>query len=629
MIYPGALDYDSAVKAPDKFLLDPLLRRARPVMRRGSSTELFQFSGAYARVYQFEAPGGRLFAFRCWIKDVGDEAAIYRGIDQYLKMLDASVFVDFAFLPEAILVNGTKYPGLRMNWIDAPSLQQFAYDQRNDSRLLQGCADSFLNVARYLHSVRVAHGDLQGDNIRVRVNSGRIQIKLIDYDTMYIPTVDGRAVTIRGLDSYQHPRRRLSEKRTEKDDYFSELVIYLALLALARSKVIRSEFKRPDKDLLFSGQDFKDPAGSGVFKTLWQVADPEVRGLTQALIDACRAPGIGHLHPLEEVIERVRRSQPTGQPPRSIFVDQANSEIPPVHSLGSISGEESVFSTEGVSPSTSKVVITDNAGLELREIQGIVQRSGWKAKHVSAIWITNQSGADIDVNVGTSRADEHLINREPSAFRLARGEKCQVHIRASIPKGGDRYVLFKIAGAQTATSVPLKLKEIAWPFATWTTVPLVASAIFLLMLFLFSPEPTPEATSPIATSRLEFESADIPKIVDGTAEITFRWRLRSAGYVSIFDTDQRTGQDAFMDHLDNLLCLNVQGDSCTISYSRTVTGDFDFVIIATRAPLQLSNGDEKGSELAGDVIQKIKAIPLYDRQILFPRDFRMVGSQTQ
>lgn len=304
MIYPSALDYKAAVLAPQQFLLDPVLRATTPVLRKGSMAEPYQISGGFARVYKFKDANGKFYAFRCWSADIGDTALIYQGITEYLRHLNAACFIDFHFRSDAILVNGASYPGMRMDWVEAPALQQFAYINLNNPAMLEACAEEFLNVARYMHSVNVAHGDLQGDNIKVLTAGGMPRILLIDYDTMYVPSLHDRPAVSSGLASYQHPRRGQSTRVTVKDDYFSELVIYLGLIGLARCPSVRQRFGRvaPDKDFVFSAQDFAMPLQSLVFNQLQREGDAEIRLLTSALMRACGATRIDQLKPLEVVL---------------------------------------------------------------------------------------------------------------------------------------------------------------------------------------------------------------------------------------------------------------------------------------------------------------------------------------
>jgi hypothetical protein len=313
---------------PERFVLDPLLREAQPVLRTGGVTrEPFHISGGFARVYKFAAGDGKFYAFRCWSADIGDAAWIYRQIGEHLAKLKADCFVNFRYLPEAILVKGACYPGLRMDWVEAPSLQEFVRQNLDKPALLEAAADTFLTQVAYLHSVHVAHGDLQSDNILVQAHNGAVEIVLIDYDTMYVPALKGSPCLNSGLPGYQHPKRALAREITEKDDYFAELVIYLALTALARSEDIRSTFRELadrdllDKDLLFSGQDFAHPSKSQLIRSLQRNSDSHVRRLSQALLQACRAPSIEQLQPLEAVVNRVSAPASSQLRPPTLVVD--------------------------------------------------------------------------------------------------------------------------------------------------------------------------------------------------------------------------------------------------------------------------------------------------------------------
>src|SRR5207253_2858845 len=74
-------------------------------------------------------------------------------------------------------------------------------------------------------------------------------------------------------------------------DRFPHLVIYTALRALLAGG--RGLWEKYDngENLLFRGQDFADPAQSPLFRDLWQLPEPAVRGLTTRLALACQGPG--------------------------------------------------------------------------------------------------------------------------------------------------------------------------------------------------------------------------------------------------------------------------------------------------------------------------------------------------
>ena len=71
---------------------------------------------------------------------------------------------------------------------------------------------------------------MQHGNIMVKDGG---QLVLVDYDSMYVPALDGWDEEIKGLQGYQHEARWKNKKLAPKADYFSELIIYLSLLGLS------------------------------------------------------------------------------------------------------------------------------------------------------------------------------------------------------------------------------------------------------------------------------------------------------------------------------------------------------------------------------------------------------------
>ena len=89
-----------------------------------------------------------------------------------------------------------------------------------------------------LHKNNISHGDLQHGNILICENrDGKPTLKLVDYDSLYVPTMGKKFKdSITGLKDYQHPARQTAvHVSSHKTDYFSELVIYLSLIAIAEN----------------------------------------------------------------------------------------------------------------------------------------------------------------------------------------------------------------------------------------------------------------------------------------------------------------------------------------------------------------------------------------------------------
>lgn len=295
MRWPSFADYEFAVKNAFAYsVFDPNLKGGKP----GKG-----MSGGFSRVYPVNM-GSKTFALRCWIRDVGDAKRRYEKISAYLKQVGLPYFVDFEYLPEGIWVRGTKYPITRMEWANGLPLRAFIEQNLQNADVLRTVATEFQKMVAALHAHEISHGDLQDGNILLEDNGNQVDIKLIDYDSVFVPTLRGSPDSgIVGLPEYQHPQRIAGVGQTgEKVDYFSELVIYLSFLSLAEKPELWSQFKDSTGDgLLFSADDFKNPDTSGVFGELEKLS-AEVRELAATLKHFCAETSIAQLAPLEIVL---------------------------------------------------------------------------------------------------------------------------------------------------------------------------------------------------------------------------------------------------------------------------------------------------------------------------------------
>lgn len=299
--YPGHTDYDAAVKNIDKFVFDPVLSAGTPTKLKDGSG-LLCYPGGFANAYKVVC-GKKTYALRVWRADIGDAAHHYAAVAAFFKQHLLPCFVqDFNFIPNGILVNGQRFPILRMEWIAGDTLGDFITSHLKDAAMLRRTAAAFLEMVRSLHGKQAAHGDLQAENMIVGVSGQAVWFKLIDYDTLVVPALVGRPISSTGLQCYQHPKRSASTKATAQDDYFAELVIYLCLVALAEDPGLWTEFlPKREKELLFLPEDFAASAPTPVFLRLYQIGGI-VRWLTVALWNFTRCPDIGQLQPLEKLI---------------------------------------------------------------------------------------------------------------------------------------------------------------------------------------------------------------------------------------------------------------------------------------------------------------------------------------
>ena len=297
MRWPSFADYEFAVKNAFVYsVFDPSLKGGKP----GKG-----MSGGFSRVYPVNI-GSKTFALRCWIRDVGDAKSRYEKISAYLKQVGLPYFVDFEYVSEGILVNGIKYPITRMEWANGLPLRAFIEQNLQNADVFSTVATEFQKMVAALHAHEISHGDLQDGNILLRRNGAQVDIKLIDYDSVFVPTLRGYPDSgIVGLPEYQHPQRIAGVGQTgEKVDYFSELVIYLSFLSLAEKPELWNRFKDSTGDgLLFSADDFKNPDTSSIFGELEKLS-AEVGELAATLKHFCAETSIAQLAPLEFVLPK-------------------------------------------------------------------------------------------------------------------------------------------------------------------------------------------------------------------------------------------------------------------------------------------------------------------------------------
>lgn len=300
MPWPTPADYAQAVGGfPDVSLLDSKLRGGKP--KRNPPNLLLVYSGGFSTVFPIEVATD-VYALRCWTRDIGRAKNRYEKISTYLKKVRLPYFVDFEYVPEGILINGEKYPITRMEWSEGELLRDFIDRNLQNATIFKTVADEFRKMVADLHTHRISHGDLQNGNILLKKDGTDVEIKLIDYDSLFVPDLHGQPSPTPGLPEYQHPARGLLSN--EKVDYFSELVIYLSFLSLSEKPDLWSQFgdtKRVSDGLLFSKKDFENPDQSDIFQELANLS-PDVQQLAATLKDFCARTSLDELEPLEDIL---------------------------------------------------------------------------------------------------------------------------------------------------------------------------------------------------------------------------------------------------------------------------------------------------------------------------------------
>jgi len=298
MKYPTRKDYETFVKNPKIFVLDRILQTGTPLTQSQNPQFLLQYSGGKAVVFVIET-STKKYALKCWIEALGNLQNRYKELDQYLQQYQLPYFVDFSFNEQGILVNGQRYPTVRMGWVEGINLKKFIADNFKEPNSIRKLADKFLEMVKTLHQNNISHGDLQHGNIMIKHNG---EICLIDYDSCYVPNLAGEQDDIKGLPGYQHPYRKDLANLHPKADYFSELVIYLSLLAIAEKPTYWQTIEKEER-LLFSENDLISPGSSKIFSELNKLS-PEICYFTVELEKFCTEKDIKKLESLESLVAK-------------------------------------------------------------------------------------------------------------------------------------------------------------------------------------------------------------------------------------------------------------------------------------------------------------------------------------
>ena len=266
-----------SVQKPEIFLKDPDLKTSTVVKDRNEVPSVV--SGNFASVYRFKTKGGKNIALRCFLKPTTSQSVRYEQLSAYLKKNNLSFFVGFHYDKEGILVRGKFYPIVNMEWVEGRQLDKFIRDHLRNKKQLLELSDKFRKMMIQLKSAKIAHGDLQHGNVLV-TSSG--QIKLIDYDGIYIPLFANYESMEKGHSNYQHPMR---DNRYFHDnmDNFSSVLIYLSLIAIASDPSLFTRFNNPD-NIIFTEKDFKNPVNSELIRILRNSKDEMIRRCVNHLI---------------------------------------------------------------------------------------------------------------------------------------------------------------------------------------------------------------------------------------------------------------------------------------------------------------------------------------------------------
>ena len=132
------------------------------------------------------------------------------------------------YLAKGLLVGKDWLPILKMDWLPGRTIRQLTTHYVNDATTSY-IADRFADMMKCFQSAGIAHGDLSFDNL-IFDDGG--DLKVVDYDSMFVPALVGTRSPETGHPGFQHPGRTLSDFGPHIDNFFGLVDLLPARLHL-------------------------------------------------------------------------------------------------------------------------------------------------------------------------------------------------------------------------------------------------------------------------------------------------------------------------------------------------------------------------------------------------------------
>lgn len=314
MPYPTLTDYRLHLRLQTLPFVDDDFKNGR-VIKRNANNDPWG-AGGFAGIWKFQRADNSTGALRCLTSRGNNVQTRYAAIGTFIENANSPYFVKVQFMPQerGIIINRQKYPFIFMEWVEGQTLWGYTKElvRRGDKKGLRELSKEWIRLVRNLWKLGVAHGDLADGNVMVRkshsgtskytsssVRSPKIELALVDYDTVYVPAIRHLGIAALGTLGYKHPNlNRSNAQFNQRMDSFSALVILTSLCALAWKPGLWPGLN----DILLFRPDELQP-GSQWMQDLKNADSEEVKFLAEKLADVCAKSDPKEVQPLIELLD--------------------------------------------------------------------------------------------------------------------------------------------------------------------------------------------------------------------------------------------------------------------------------------------------------------------------------------
>lgn len=242
-------------------------------------------SGNYGSIYRVKDENDKYFALKCFTRKSANLNERYLKISDYLSSSASGInfLAHFRYYQEGIRTRKSQsyyFPVLKMEWMDGITLNKYIQANIDNPKILKKISLNLISEIDKLQNAGISHGDLAGDNIIVTPGG---EVKLVDYDGMFIPEFKGQRSSEMGHADFQHPDRT-ADSFTSRLDNFSALVIHLSLSVLSEKPELWERFNGNDPDcLILRKKDFLNLDVSPVFSEISSIRNRKIRKMSGLL----------------------------------------------------------------------------------------------------------------------------------------------------------------------------------------------------------------------------------------------------------------------------------------------------------------------------------------------------------
>lgn len=260
-------------------------------------------AGGYCVVFKYRTNRGKYYAIRCWYNELSGIKERTAAISSIIKQSKLPYFAEFEYVDKAILTSKGFQAIIRMEWIEADNLKKYIATQIKTPQNIIVLAQTFYKMCCDLHHSNISHGDLQHANIKVNKNK---QLILLDYDSLYHPSMGEMPDYIHGKIDYQHPARNENSIATIHIDAFSELIIYTSLLYIGNNPQIYKGNIIDSDCLIFESSDYKNFRTSSIYRELIEYSETTAF-LASIIDDNLNKKDLQSIDNIEDVAKKATR----------------------------------------------------------------------------------------------------------------------------------------------------------------------------------------------------------------------------------------------------------------------------------------------------------------------------------